>query len=153
DVEVHDVFAAAKLCVKRDGWLVAVVSLDVDHPGPAARGDCAKMSNKRGRYALATERVVSRKVVDVDLAALLLKLIKLVCNQPTNHSPFTQGNERNNALFRKHLLYVGIARWSGGVVFSVLERLGEHSVQRVEVRDVARAKAVDSESHRRRLVL
>jgi hypothetical protein len=65
DVKMQDLFAHPKLPVERDGRVVAIVSLNIDDPGTALRGDLAQMLDQGSRYVPSPMRCADRKVVNV----------------------------------------------------------------------------------------
>ncbi len=73
NVEMHGVFPAPELGGKRDGRVIAVVGLDIDHMDAALLGDVPDGGGECGGDALAPEVLRDGQVVDVELAALLLE--------------------------------------------------------------------------------
>ena len=80
-IEVQDVLANAQLRVKRDRCGIAHVRLHENYIGGARRCQLLEFSYQCRRDAFTPVLGRDGKIVDVDLTALLLELLQLVCRK------------------------------------------------------------------------
>src|SRR4051812_37697495 len=121
DIEMKEVLARSQLCVDGDGRLVAVIGLDVDHPGAAARGDLAQLRDEGRREPLPTIRSGDHEVVDVDLAPRLLKFLELVGYKSAQHLRAGKRDKRHDVLLLEQGLEIGILRRRRRVGVGIIE--------------------------------
>src|SRR5260221_3791550 len=108
-IKVQHLLADAQLRVERDGRLVAMVGLHIDHPRTALARDLTQTLNQAGGDSLPSVRPGDREVVDVDLAARAFQLVELVRHQSTQHVGAVGGREHDHVLLAQDLPAIGVA--------------------------------------------
>src|SRR5690606_36207018 len=110
DIEMENVFTGAERFVQLDRRVVAVVSLNINDPRTSLAGDLAELFDQARRYTPAAVRLIDRQVVNIDLDALLLKLLQHIRNKPAHHLVVSNGDERNEILSSQKGLEIIIRR-------------------------------------------
>jgi hypothetical protein len=82
---MEDFFTRSELLVERDGGGIAVIGLNVDHPGVALRSNIAQVLDDGSRDTLPPMLCGDREVVDIQLFLRPFELIEFVSDQPAEN--------------------------------------------------------------------
>src|SRR5262249_46220185 len=123
DVEVQDVLARPELRVERDRRRVFVVGLDEDDVGAARDGDLLQLMDESRGDSFAPVGFGDTKIVDVDLAALLLEFMQLVRGDSADDLVSLGRGERDEGITLEQAAKVGLARRRATVGFPLAEHL------------------------------
>src|SRR5688572_17450943 len=87
------------------------------------------------------------QVVDIDLTANALELLKLVGDQSANHFRFSHCDDRNEMRSRQQRAQVISVRHGALIGVRFLERLSEHAKQGLEQTDVCCGELLEKVDH------
>ena len=107
---MQHLFARAELLIKRDGRFVAVIRLDKDDPCTALSRNLLQMRDQGSGYATSAVPSVHRKVVNVELTPVLLELLELVGDQPSDHVLVHERYQGHDMLLPQQISKVAVAR-------------------------------------------
>src|SRR5689334_21327438 len=85
NVEVEHLLTHAQIFVECDGRIVAMIGLDIDHPGAASGGNAAQPLDQCGGTAAPAMRFGDREIVNIDFAPGLLELVELIGDKAADH--------------------------------------------------------------------
>src|SRR6516165_5836421 len=91
-------FHRAERTIERDGGTILQVRLHEDHIGTLGRGNLFQRIDCSASNTFAPMSVRDSKIVDIDLAPLLLKFLQYVCGKTTDNSLFHHRYD-NNEMF------------------------------------------------------
>ena len=92
-------FADPELLIERNRRLVAVIGLNVDHPGAAPSGDLAQTRDQGCRDALPPVLRADGQIIDVYLAPRSLEFVEFVSHEPAENLLARQRHEDDDMLF------------------------------------------------------
>ena len=144
------IFTRAQSRVKRYRRTVSEIGLHKDNVCAAQCPNSLELENQCGGDALATMRCGNRKIVDVNLAALPLKLLQFLGHQATDDVFAFRRCEGNEVIGCQQALKV--VRAGPGVVVCgrLLKGFGKRRQQGVHQVDVGRCKRTYDNLGRRR---
>src|SRR6516225_1078039 len=99
----------AERTIERDGGTILQVRLHEDHIGTLARSNIFQCIDRSGSNTLASMSVRDGKIVDIDLAPLLLKFLQHVSGKTTDNSPFHHRYDHNEMFLAEQVCEVLIA--------------------------------------------
>src|SRR6516165_10674743 len=129
-------FHRAERTIERDGGTILQVRLHEDHIGTLGRGNLFQRIDCSASNTFAPMSVRDSKIVDIDLAPLLLKFLQYVCGKTTDNSLFHHRYDNNEMFLAEQVCEVLFAWNSMLVCFAVIEGTPKYAQQFLEQRDV-----------------
>src|SRR5262245_3144250 len=108
------------------------------------------MFNQGRRDSFAPMPRCYGKIIDIDLATLLLELSKLVSCDAADHFAALHCGQRNESIAVKQLPQIVLAGTVRGVGVGFVESFAERCQQRFHQRDIIRSEMADIYRHRER---
>lgn len=115
------------------------------HSGSPGCSDVSDLLDQSRRDALPAMWCRNGKIVDVDLAALLLELLQLITREASQNGVALNSGDGYEALASEKVLEVGARRPRVALGRDAVEGLSEHLVEGLHQLDVGPSKHADRE--------
>jgi hypothetical protein len=142
---MQHVLAGAELLIESYRRVVAMVGLNVDHPGPSIVGDLAQALDEGRRNTLSAMLRPHSKVVDVELSPRSLEFIELIGDEATNDLVICDRDKNDDVFSCKQSSQIRVVRRFVAVGFRVLESVAKQCIQPAKLQGVTGLEALERE--------
>lgn len=134
---MQDILADTQLGIERDcGW-IGDISLDIYNVGATIGCNRFQMINQGRCDALAAAFVGNSKIINIDLAALLLEFSEFVSHEPANNYVATYGCKSDKVISSEKACQVRVRRLVLQISFGVFESGTENCQELTDTTTVA----------------